>query len=127
MTNDKLIELVERYFAAVDGERFDLLQQLLTPDCVFSVKTHNIELIGITAIEGMFRRLWANHATVAHNDFSHVVATDDGRIASQFTVINTELDGSRTYKSNCNFFVTKGSRFSSISVYMAGENTLHAG
>jgi len=28
MTNDELIELVEHYFAAVDGERFDLLQQL---------------------------------------------------------------------------------------------------
>ena len=126
MTNDELIELVERYFAAVDGERFDLLQQLLTADCVFSVKTHNIELIGIAAIEGMFRRLWANHAAVTHDDFSHVVAADDGRIASQFKVIHTELDGSRTCKSNCNFFVTKDRRFSSIAVYMAGENTLHA-
>ena len=96
----------------------------MTPDCVFSVKTHNIELIGVAAIEGMFRRLWANHATVAHNDFSHVEEADDGRIASQFTVINTELDGSRTYKSNCNFFVTEDGRFSNIAVYMVGDNTL---
>lgn len=125
MNNNELVDLVERYFAAVDGEDFDGLQSILTDDCVFTVETHGVKLVGISAIEGMFAKLWADHAAVQHKDFTHVPAPEVGRIASRFTVVNTERDGSLTHKSNCNFFELRDGRFSKVAVYMAGSNTLH--
>jgi hypothetical protein len=127
MTRDELVGLVEKYFGAVDGEDFEVLRAVLTADCVFSVETHGIELTGIDAIEGMFRKLWGDHASVQHKDFTHVPDVQDRRVASQFTVVNTEHDGSLTHKSNCNFFEVRGDQFSTVAVYMAGANTLHEG
>lgn len=124
MKRDEFVALVERYFGAVDGEDFDTLRAVLTDDCVFSVETHGVELHGIEAIDGMFRKLWADHAAVQHKDFTHVPDVEGGRIASRFTVVNTEHDGSLTYKSNCNFFELDGDRFNRVAVYMAGANTL---
>lgn len=124
MKRDELVALVERYFGAVDGEDFDTLRAVLTEDCVFSVETHGVELHGIDAIDGMFQKLWADHKAVQHKDFTHVPDESAGRIASRFTVVNTEHDGSLTYKSNCNFFEARDGRFVSVAVYMAGANTL---
>ena len=126
MQRDELTALVERYFASVDGEDFETLRSTLTEDCVFSVETHGIELKGIDAIAEMFERLWADHEAVQHKDFTHVPDPQSGRIASRFTVVNTELNGDLTYKSNCNFFEVDGDRFSRVAVYMAGPNTLHS-
>ena len=126
MGRDELVALVERYFASVDGEDFDILRSTLTDNCIFTVETHGIELNGIDAIASMFDRLWSDHASVHHTDFTHVSDPNGDRIASRFTVVNTELNGDLTYKSNCNFFEVDGDRFSRISVYMAGSNTLHS-
>jgi ketosteroid isomerase-like protein len=125
MKREELVALVERYFGAVDGEDFETLQTVLTDDCVFSVETHGVELHGISAIDGMFQKLWADHASVQHKDFTHVPDAEGYRIATRFTVVNTEHDGSLTYKSNCNFFEVDGGRFNRVAVYMAGPNTLY--
>ena len=124
MQRDELVALVEKYFASVDGGDFEALRSTLTDECVFTVETHGIELKGIGPISGMFHRLWAEHKEVQHKDFTHVPDADGGRIASRFTVVNTELNGDLTYKSNCNFFEVEGDRFSRVAVYMAGPNTL---
>ena len=126
MGREELIALVERYFASVDGEDFDGVAATLTEDCVFTVETHGIRNEGTEAIEAMFRRLWADHKAVRHEDFTHVPAHEDGRIASRFTVVNTLHDGSQVRKSNCNFFEVRDGAFSRVAVYMAGENTLEA-
>lgn len=125
MTDDDLIALVRTYFVAVDGEDLDGVLATLTPNCRFTVETHGVCLIGHAEIRGMFERLWANHAAVLHDQFSFVPNASRGRIAAQFRVVNTETDGSQTLKSNCNFFAVKGSRFETVAVYMAGENTLN--
>ena len=117
-------DLVERYFAAVDGEDLGGVLATLASDCVFTVETHGVRLVGHDEIAGMFRRLWANHAAVRHSDFLHVAAPQGGRIATRFQVQNTEHDGSLTHKSNCNFFEIKNGVFTAIAVYMAGPNTL---
>ena len=117
-------DLVERYFAAVDGEDLGGVLATLASDCVFTVETHGLRLVGHDEIAGMFRRLWANHAAVRHSDFLHVAAPQSGRIATRFQVQNTEHDGSLTHKSNCNFFEIKNGVFTAIAVYMAGPNTL---
>ena len=124
MTKQKMIELVECYFAAVDSENFAAIQTTLTEDCVFTVETHAIRLVGLDEIRKMFGRLWADHAAVRHYDFVHVAAPDDGRIATQFSVINTHQDGRQIHKSNSNFFEFRDGLFCQVAVYMAGENTL---
>ena len=126
MKQDEMIDLVERYFDAVDREDFQAIGATLTDDCVFTVETHGVRLEGLDEIEAMFRRLWADHASVRHRDFVHAAAPGDGRIATRFAVINTHRDGSLTRKSNCNFFEIRDGRLCRVAVYMAGENTLNS-
>ena len=116
--------LVRRYFAAVDGEDLEEIFQTLTEDCIFTVETHLVRLQGRNEIAQMFHRLWKNHESVRHDRFNFVTDIDRNRIAVQFRVANTLHDGSLVYKSNCNFFDVKKGLFSSVNVYMAGENTL---
>lgn len=124
MTREDQIALVERYFAAVDGETLEALLETLTEDCVFTVETHGVRLVGHDAIAGMFRRLWAAHEAVLHHRFTHIPDLEGSRIASRFTVENRQHDGSLVRKSNCNFFEIEDGRFSAVAVYMAGPNTL---
>ena len=126
MTAEDQVALVERYFEAVDQEDLTVLLETLTSDCVFTVETHGVRLVGHDAISGMFRRLWDSHKAVRHHAFTHVPDSAGGRIASRFQVENTEHDGSLTRKSNCNFFDVAGTKFSAVAVYMAGPNTLEA-
>lgn len=118
------IALVEGYFSAVDGEDLSGILETLTEDCVFTVETHDVTLTGTDEIAAMFHRLWANHRAVRHYEFRYVADPPGGRIAAQFTVENTEQDGSLTHKSNCNVFDIRDGRFSRIAVYMTGANTL---
>ena len=126
MTEAEMIALVERYFQGADQQNFDEIAATLSEDCLFTVETHGVELRGQAQIAAMFSRLWANHAAVEHKDFSYVAAPNGDRIAAQFTVVNTELDGSLTIKSNCNFFRVHDGKFTHVAVYMAGPNTLDA-
>ena len=127
MTDAELIDLVQRYFRAVDGGDLDGVLSTLSLDCKFTVETHGIELNGHHELRGMYERLWANHAAMAHDQQTYVPNAALGRIAAQFRVVNTEHDGSITYKSNCNFFTAEYGRFSRVAVYMAGETTLDRG
>ena len=124
MTEEEQIGLVERYFAAVDGEDLEAILTTVSSDCVFTVETHGVVLSGHAEISGMLRRLWANHRGVKHHSFTHVADPASGRIASRFKVENTEMDGRITHKSNCNFFEIADAKFTGIAVYMAGPNTL---
>ena len=125
MNAQQLIDLVLHYFDSVDREDLAAIKRILCPDCIFSIETHAVKLNGHSEIEGMFEQLWANHAAVKHQDFTHVPSPECGRIASQFQVINTHHDGRLTHKSNCNFFDVEGGCFNRIAVYMAGDNTLN--
>ena len=124
MTRDAMIQLVKTYFTGVDGEDLEQIFSTMTPDCRFSVETHNVELLGQAAIQGMFERLWSHHASVRHENFRYVVDPEAGKISAQFRVVNTFENGDKVYKSNCNFFTLRDGVFDSVAVYMAGENTL---
>lgn len=123
--NNTLIRLVQRYFTAVDAHELETVLSTMAPDCRFTVETHGVVLSGHSEITGMFERLWQAHAAVLHDQFVYVPDAQNGRIAARFQVKNTLPDGGKVYKSNCNFFELEGNLFSSIAVYMAGENTLN--
>lgn len=125
MTDDEMIDLVRTYFSAVDSGDLDGVLATLSLDCKFTVETHGIELNGHHDLRGMYERLWQNHAAMVHDQMTFVPNAATGRIAAQFRVVNTEHDGSITYKSNCNFFDVNYGRFSRVAVYMAGDTTLN--
>ena len=97
----------------------------MTEDCVFSIETHGIKLVGHDEITSMFKRLWKNHASVEHKDFYFAKDAMKNQVAVRFQVINILHNNQIISKSNCNFFTLKDGIFSEVRVYMAGENTLN--
>jgi ketosteroid isomerase-like protein len=125
MNKTEMIELVERYFAAVDAKDLEGTLSTCTPDCRITVETAGVTHSGRDdAIRTMFEGLFARFETLWHGDFGHVVDEEAGTIASQFTVRNLAPDGERQEKYNCNFFRVEDGRLAAISVYMMGPNTL---
>ena len=117
--------LVLKYFKGVDEENISSVLDTLTEDCVFSIETHGIKLVGHDEITSMFKRLWKNHASVEHKDFYFVKDAMKNQVAVRFQVINILYNNQIISKSNCNFFTLKDGIFSEVRVYMAGENTLN--
>ena len=117
--------LVLKYFKGVDEENISSILDTLTEDCVFSIETHGIKLVGHDEITSMFKRLWKNHASVEHKDFNFVKDAMKNQVAVRFQVINILHNNQIISKSNCNFFTLKDGIFSEVRVYMAGENTLN--
>ena len=124
MKKNKPEELVLNYFKGVDEENINKILKTLTVDCVFSIETHGIELIGHQEITGMFKRLWKNHKSVEHQEFFFINDPIRNQVAVRFQVKNILHNGQIVFKSNCNFFTLKDGIFSEVRVYMAGENTL---
>jgi hypothetical protein len=118
-------KLVLDYFKGVDEENIDAILITLTEDCVFSIETHGIKLVGHKEIISMFKRLWKNHKSVEHKEFYFVKDPIGNQIAVRFQVKNVLRDDQIVSKSNCNFFTLKDGIFSEVRVYMAGENTLN--
>ena len=117
--------LVLKYFKGVDEENISSVLDTLTEDCVFSIETHGIKLVGHDEITSMFKRLWKNHASVEHKDFYFVKEEKKNQVAVRFQVINILHNDQIISKSNCNFFTIKDGIVSEVRVYMAGENTLN--
>ena len=116
--------LVLKYFKGVDEENISSVLDTLTEDCVFSIETHGIKLVGHDEITSMFKRLWKNHASVEHKDFYFVKDAMKNQVAVRFQVINILHNDQIISKSNCNFFTLDKNLFSEVRVYMTGENTL---
>ncbi len=125
--NEKFIseDLVLQYFKGVDEEDISAILTTLTKDCVFSIETHKIKLVGHEEITRMFKRLWKNHKSVEHKEFYFVKDPMSNQVAVRFQVKNVLLNGQFVLKSNCNFFTLRDGLFSEVRVYMAGENTLN--
>ena len=117
-------DLVIQYFKGVDKEDISAILTTLTEDCVFSIETHKIKLVGHEEITSMFKRLWKNHKSVEHKNFCFVKDSLRNQIAVRFQVKNVLQNGQIVSKSNCNFFTLRDDIFSEVRVYMAGENTL---
>ena len=118
-------DLVLRYFKGVDKEDINAILTTLTEDCVFSIETHKIKLVGHEEITSMFKRLWKNHKSVEHKEFYFVKDHMSNQVAVRFQVKNVLHNDQIVLKSNCNFFTLKNGIFSEVRVYMAGENTLN--
>ena len=119
-----LIQLVERYFAAVDRKDVEATLACFASDATFFIASHQLRHEGRdTAIRAMYERLNARYETLWHGDFDHVVETPS-RVASRFTVVNTSAERRLPAKFNCNFFRVRDGLFDQVVVYMSGDNSL---
>ncbi len=116
-------DLVLRYFKGVDKEDINAILTTLTEDCVFSIETHKIKLVGHEEITSMFKRLWKNHKSVEHKEFYFVKDHISNRIAVRFQVKNVLHNDQIVLKSNCNFFTLKNGIFSEVRVYIGRRCT----
>ena len=120
----RMQELVERYFAAVDGKDIDGVLSFFVPDATFTIATYDLVFRGRdTEVKGMFDRLFNRYAGIWHGDFHHVIQAP-AHLATRFRVRNTTAAGEQLYKNNCNFFRFRGELFDDVHVYMSGDNSL---
>lgn len=123
MTDDQLIALAMRFFAALDARDPQALADTLAEDCIFSIETHGIIHNGQQAICELFSSRWESTVHAVHHDFTHTPSASAGRVASQFTATYSGPDAPPP-KSNANVFTMADGRITKIAVYMAGENSI---
>ena len=121
----KLVEVVETYFARVDGGDIDGTLELMTPDCFLEVVTDKVRHEGRDdGVRGTFERRLEQVGEAWHGNFKHIVDVEQGRVGSRFDVNRTWKDGRSMSLDNINFFQFEGALIKSISVWMSNENTL---
>jgi len=126
LSREDIISLaVNSYFISVDNKDIEKVLDTMNESIVFSIPTHSVIKNGKHEVRGMFEKLFTDHKEVWHGDFTHTIDTESQSLASTFTVKNTEHDDSIVIKYNCNFFDIENGKFSSITVYMQGDNTLN--
>lgn len=120
-----LVELAERYFAAVDRKDISAVLACFAPEARFTIATYGTLYQGRdTEIRTMFERLNERYAQVWHGNFDHVADVPGQRIASRFEVQNITHVGAKLLKNNCNFFRLEAGLFVEVFVYMSGDNSL---
>jgi len=124
MSDNLLVQQVEKYFAAVDNKDLATVLSFFTVDATFTIATYQTTFRGRdTEISGMFERSFERYDHIVHANFDHYYAGLN-RIASRFEVQNEKIGMPRIYKNNCNFFQLKEGLFDEVFVYMSGDNAL---
>ncbi len=123
-----LVDVVERYFDAVDKLDLEAVLSLFNEDAVVTIQSaHAVHEGRDDGLRTMYEELFATYRThMRHVHFRHVADPENNRIASQFEVELTDGDGNETFLTNCNFFYLENGRFSRVYIYMSdGVNVLH--
>ncbi|MFC5996528.1 nuclear transport factor 2 family protein [Pseudonocardia hispaniensis] len=123
-----LIDMVERYFDAVDKYDLDGVLSCFNEEAVVTIQTaHSVHSGRDDDVRQMYIELFDNYKrNMRHIHFRHVVDPDNNRIASQFEVELTDNDGNQITLTNCNFFYLENGRFSRVYIYMSdGMNVLN--
>ncbi len=128
VTYGYLVDMVERYFDAVDKLDMEAVLSLFNEDAVFTIQSaHAVHEGRDDGLRAMYEELFENYRThMRHVHFRHVADPENNRIASQFEVELTDNDGNEVTLTNCNFFYLENGRFSRVFVYMSdGVNVLN--
>lgn len=124
-TAQQMIDVIDRYFDAVDAGDVPGTLAELTPDCEIAVVTDDITHAGRdTAIKEMFERRLTSVRDAWHGNRRYVADPETGTAATRFDVRRTSSDGSNIAMDNINFFEFEGDKLRRISIWMSGENTL---
>jgi ketosteroid isomerase-like protein len=127
ITYGYLVDLVERYFSAVDRQDLDGVLGCFNADAGFTIQSaHAVHEGRDEGIREMFEELFENYRQrIRHIHFWHVADPDNNRVASQFVVELIDNDDNEIYLTNCNFVYIEGGKFERVYVYMSdGMNVL---
>ncbi len=121
----QMIDVIDRYFDAVDNGDVPGTLAELTPDCAITVVTDGVTHQGRdTQIKEMFERRLTTVDTAWHGNRRYVADPQTGTATTRFDVRRTSTDGSQIAMDNINFFEFEGDKLRRISIWMSGENTL---
>ncbi len=125
-TYGQLVDLVERYFAALDDGDLETVLDSYTEHAVFTIQSaHSPHAGRDEGIRSMYVDYISSYAKIRHVHFRHVVDVENQRIASQFRAEMVGHDGTETVLTSSNFFYVEDERFSHVYVYMSdGLNVL---
>ena len=118
--------VTQRYFHGVDNFDMQLILSCFHEDAtlteVTSMTTHQGKDAGIKT---MFEAFLGAHSRVWHGNFVHTADITEQAISSQFSVEVTPKGESEVLRyENCNRFYLKDGKFTSLFIYMSGDNLL---
>lgn len=118
--------VTKRYFHSVDNDEIDLILDCFHEDAILTEVTSNTTHQGRdVGIKTMLEGFLGAHSRIWHGNFVHTVDTTQASICSQFSVEVTAKGESEPIRyENCNRFYLKDGKFSSVFIYMSGENLL---
>ncbi len=125
-TYGQLVDLVERYFAALDDGDLETVLDCYTEDAIFTVQSaHSPHAGRDTGVRATYEEFIAAYARIRHVHFRHVVDVENQRIASQFRAEMMGHDGIETVLTSANFFYVRDGKFNRVYVYLSeGTNVL---
>ncbi|MEH6515161.1 MAG: nuclear transport factor 2 family protein [Halioglobus sp.] len=124
---DYYIDFVtKRYFHGVDNYDMNMVLDCFHEDATLTEVTSMTVHEGRDAgIKTMFEGFLGAHSRVWHGNFVHTCDTKEASVCSQFSVEVTPQGESEPLRyENCNRFYIKDGKFSSVFIYMSGENLL---
>ncbi|MFT6288723.1 MAG: ketosteroid isomerase-like protein [Alcanivorax sp.] len=118
--------VTKRYFDGVDNHDIDTVLDCFHEDATLTEVTSMTAHEGRdTGIRAMFEGFMGAHSRIWHGNFVHTCDTGQASICSQFSVEVTPQGKSEPLRyENCNRFYLKDGKFSSVFIYMSGENLL---
>lgn len=126
-TYEYYVDMVtKRYFHAVDNFDLPLILSCFHDDATLTEVTSATTHQGRdTGIKSMFANFLGAHSRIWHGNFVHTVDISAQAIGSQFSVEVTPQGSSDGLRyENCNRFYLKDGKFSSLFIYMSGDNLL---
>jgi len=118
--------VTKRYFHGVDNYDMDMVLDCFHEDATLTEVTSMTVHQGRDAgIKTMFEAFLGAHSRIWHGNFVHTADTTEESVCSQFSVEVTPKGESEPLRyENCNRFYLKDDKFTSVFIYMSGENLL---
>ena len=127
MERQNYIQLVEDYFAALDGRDIDQVLTYFNEDAIFTVQSAFIVCERWQGIRDMFDQFLETYEHIVHTDFEHIVDPHSKSISSRFRVELDLFDGGHETKQSVNHWYLENGKFQRVYVWISGDNVLGNG
>ncbi|MGR8946683.1 MAG: nuclear transport factor 2 family protein [Gammaproteobacteria bacterium] len=124
MERQQYIQIVEDYFAALDGRRIDEVLTYFNEDAVFTVQSAFVVCERWQGIGEMFGQFLDTYKDIVHTDFEHIVDPQSQAISSRFRVELDRFDGGHETKQSVNQWYFLNGKFQRVYVWISGDNVL---
>jgi len=121
---EHFVDVVTRYFKAVDDRDVEDTLEYFNDDAVLIVQTDHKRFEGKEAIRQMFSQFFENSPAIYHEVLNWVVEPTENKCATEQTYRGTLKDGTVNDMHNCNFFDFENGKFKRVIIFMSGTNPL---